>query len=266
MAQRTRGDLLVLHVRDSEGRTRLDALKSIESLTRDLGGEFNVVDADSVVDGILSFAYRYHVTQCVVGESLRRPLQEWLHGSVENQLIRKGITDRHPRDRQAGTLIKASRRQASPASPPPQPSPGPKVRTVISCRRPLSFHCRRTARCGNEAEMTAGDNPDRLRSEAAFAHLCGVSPIPASSGRTDRHRLNRGGDGRRTLPSTGSCSVACGGTAGQGPMRSDVRRGTAYPSPRSCGARSGTSPVRSTRSSGRWLTIDRSALCQAAAG
>jgi len=41
---------------------------------------------------------------------------------------------------------------------------------------------------------TAGENPDRLRSEAAFAHLCGVAPIPASSGRTHRHRLNRGGD------------------------------------------------------------------------
>ncbi len=41
---------------------------------------------------------------------------------------------------------------------------------------------------------SAGDNPDRLRSEAAFAHLCGVAPIPASSGRTDRHRLHRGGD------------------------------------------------------------------------
>jgi transposase len=41
---------------------------------------------------------------------------------------------------------------------------------------------------------SAGDNPTRLRSEAAFAHLCGVAPIPASSGRTDRHRLNRGGD------------------------------------------------------------------------
>lgn len=41
---------------------------------------------------------------------------------------------------------------------------------------------------------TAGDNPDRLRSEASFAHLCGVAPIPASSGRTHRHRLSRGGD------------------------------------------------------------------------
>lgn len=41
---------------------------------------------------------------------------------------------------------------------------------------------------------TAGDNPQRLRSEASFAALCGVNPLPASSGRTDRHRLNRGGD------------------------------------------------------------------------
>jgi transposase len=41
---------------------------------------------------------------------------------------------------------------------------------------------------------TAGDNPDRLRSESALAHLCGAAPIPASSGRTDRHRLHRGGD------------------------------------------------------------------------
>lgn len=42
--------------------------------------------------------------------------------------------------------------------------------------------------------ITAGDNPDRLVSEAGFAALCGVSPIPASSGKTQRHRLNRGGD------------------------------------------------------------------------
>jgi transposase len=41
---------------------------------------------------------------------------------------------------------------------------------------------------------TCGDNPDRLYSEAAFASVCGVSPVPASSGRTTRHRLNRGGD------------------------------------------------------------------------
>ncbi len=43
--------------------------------------------------------------------------------------------------------------------------------------------------------VTAGDNPDRLNSEAAFARLCGVAPIPTGSGKTDGyHRLHRGGD------------------------------------------------------------------------
>lgn len=43
--------------------------------------------------------------------------------------------------------------------------------------------------------VAAGDNPERMRSESAFAHLCGVAPLPASSGKTSgRHRLNRGGD------------------------------------------------------------------------
>jgi transposase len=42
--------------------------------------------------------------------------------------------------------------------------------------------------------VAAGDNPDRLRSEAAWAHLCGVAPIEASSGKVTRLRLNRGGD------------------------------------------------------------------------
>jgi transposase len=40
----------------------------------------------------------------------------------------------------------------------------------------------------------AGDNPDRLATEASFAALCGTSPVPVSSGRSSRHRLNRAGD------------------------------------------------------------------------
>jgi transposase len=58
---------------------------------------------------------------------------------------------------------------------------------------------------------TAGDNPDRLRSEGAFAHLCGAAPIPASSGKTNRHRLNRGGD--RDANRDCTCSLS-GGWAG----------------------------------------------------
>lgn len=42
--------------------------------------------------------------------------------------------------------------------------------------------------------ITAGGNPDRLRNGASFAALCGTTPVPASSGKTTRHRLSRGGD------------------------------------------------------------------------
>lgn len=42
--------------------------------------------------------------------------------------------------------------------------------------------------------ITVGVHPERLRSDAAFASLCGVSPLPATSGKTNRHRLNRGGN------------------------------------------------------------------------
>jgi transposase len=49
--------------------------------------------------------------------------------------------------------------------------------------------------------VAVGDNPERLKSEASFAHLCGVAPVPASSGKTVRLRLNRGGnrDANRAL-------------------------------------------------------------------
>ncbi|PJM91773.1 IS110 family transposase [Streptomyces sp. CB01373] len=42
--------------------------------------------------------------------------------------------------------------------------------------------------------ITAEGNPERMRTEASFAALCGAAPVPASSGRTNRHRLSRGGD------------------------------------------------------------------------
>jgi transposase len=45
-----------------------------------------------------------------------------------------------------------------------------------------------------DEQLSAGDNPHRLRNERAFASLAGANPIPASSGKTTRHRLNRGGD------------------------------------------------------------------------
>jgi transposase len=54
---------------------------------------------------------------------------------------------------------------------------------------------------GGPLLVAIGDNPERLRNEAAFAALCGASPVDASSGRQQRHRLNRGGnrDANRAL-------------------------------------------------------------------
>lgn len=48
--------------------------------------------------------------------------------------------------------------------------------------------------CAGQYLVTAGDNPERLRSEAGFAMLCGAAPLPASTGKIKRHRLNRGGN------------------------------------------------------------------------
>ncbi len=57
--------------------------------------------------------------------------------------------------------------------------------------------------------VTAGQNIERLRGESAFAALCGASPVPASSGKTTRHRLNPGGDrqANRTLHLIAVCRL-----------------------------------------------------------
>ena len=106
--------------------------------------------------------------------------------------------------------------------------------------------------------VAAGDHPERLRSEAAWAHLCATAPIPASSGKTARHRLNPAGDRqanhalwRIVLTRMSSCP----------PTRAYVERRTAegLPGKRSCAASSGTSPARSTPTSAAPL-IDPTAL------
>lgn len=71
------------------------------------------------------------------------------------------------------------------------------LETLVSRRAPTLMAAHGVS-TGTVAEMLValGDNPERIRSEAAFAKLCGVCPIPASSGKTIRHRLSRGGNRR----------------------------------------------------------------------
>ena len=94
--------------------------------------------------------------------------------------------------------------------------------------------------------IAAGDNPDRLKSEAAFAHLCGTAPVPASSGKVVRYRLNPGGNRDALLRRfTWSCSTAFvaipepRSTSPGAPPRAKPRR-------RRCGVSNDTSPARPT--------------------
>jgi two-component system, OmpR family, sensor histidine kinase KdpD len=88
IASRARGEFLVLHVRGGEGATDPEWLKRVESLTRDLGGTFDVIDSETPVDAVLGYAYRHSVTQIVVGESRRSRWKELTQGSFLARLIR----------------------------------------------------------------------------------------------------------------------------------------------------------------------------------
>ncbi|MEU9267276.1 transposase [Streptomyces sp. NPDC048251] len=71
------------------------------------------------------------------------------------------------------------------------PPPGPGRRDRLAGQAELFGIGPETA---GQLPASAGDNPERMRSERAFVHLAGDARIPTSSGGTHRHRLNRGGD------------------------------------------------------------------------
>ena len=89
--------------------------------------------------------------------------------------------------RSAGKAWKALKRQAALLEE--------RMRVILEehARPLLDMYCAGTVIAATLA-IVAGDNPERIRSEAAFAKLCGACPVPASSGRTNRHRLNKGGN------------------------------------------------------------------------
>ncbi|MDP9185503.1 MAG: sensor histidine kinase KdpD [Actinomycetota bacterium] len=101
IAQRARGDLLVLHVREGDTGSR-DWLAEVDRLVANLGGEFHVIDADDATEGVLGFAYRQFVTQLVVGKPVQSRWHELFRGSFVNRLIRKATNiDIHVIARQA---------------------------------------------------------------------------------------------------------------------------------------------------------------------
>ena len=88
VAQRAHGELLVAHVAGTEDRNEPPWLDAIRDLTAKLDGDFEVIRAESPVEGLIGYAVRQHVTQIVVGEPLKPRWQEILRGSFVNRLIR----------------------------------------------------------------------------------------------------------------------------------------------------------------------------------
>ncbi len=83
--------------------------------------------------------------------------------------------------------------------------------------------------------VTAGENIQRLRGEGAFAALCGTSPVPASSGKSTRHRLNYGGDRQANRTLHLIVVAACATASAPAPTpNAELRK--ARPSPKSCAA------------------------------
>jgi two-component system sensor histidine kinase KdpD len=89
IAQRTQGDLLVVHVATGERRPDPGWVVQVQRLVRELGGKFQVLQAEDPVAAVLSFADEQHATQIVVGESLRPRWQELMRGSFSNRLIQR---------------------------------------------------------------------------------------------------------------------------------------------------------------------------------
>jgi len=95
--------------------------------------------------------------------------------------------------------------------------------------------------------LTTWSHPGRFRNEAAYASLGGISPIPASSGRTTRHRLNRGGD--RTLNSALHIIINTAGAMTPTPSpTSTAAAPTAKPTPKSAASSNATQHATSTES------------------
>jgi two-component system sensor histidine kinase KdpD len=89
IAQRARGEFIVVHARESEAGPADGWIADIAKLTDELGGTYEEIRADDPVDAILGFAYQRFVTQIVIGEPLKPRWKELLLGSFVSKLIRQ---------------------------------------------------------------------------------------------------------------------------------------------------------------------------------
>jgi transposase len=99
------------------------------------------------------------------------------------------------------------------------------IRTILDALAPELLALRGVGyETAGQLLITAGDNPHRLVNERAFAALCGTSPVPVSSGRTNRYRVNRGGDRHAN---SALWTITCARMSSHQPTRDYVARRTA---------------------------------------
>ncbi len=89
IASRSKGKLLVVHVKSSDAkRMSPDVAQKLESLAQDLGAEYHVIVADLVAGALVSFARSQRVTQIIMGATSHSRWKEFAHGSIVSKVIR----------------------------------------------------------------------------------------------------------------------------------------------------------------------------------
>ncbi len=89
IASRSKGKLLVVHVKSSDAkRMSSDASRKLEGLAQDLGAEYQVIVADQVAGALVSFARNQRVTQIIMGATSHSRWKEFTHGSIVSKVIR----------------------------------------------------------------------------------------------------------------------------------------------------------------------------------
>ena len=144
-----------------------------------------------------------------LGFTAPEEIRQSLQGVSRRVIAKTGGRHATPSRRRPGRLCHQDRAaNAGPAGPRARrraQRTRPTPRQLLAQTAPGCSHSTGSATIRAAALLVAaGDNPDRLRSEAAWARLCGVGPIEASSGKTTRHRLNPGG----TVKPTRRCGTS----------------------------------------------------------